>query len=946
MYVSPEVAEFREDCLGVEAAKEKIASMENRLHAGIVAGSGVFAPILMCEQGARKRGLDLAVAAEDARHWWTTGLVPVRSTPLASAARQEPPKPQAEPSEAKPQPGALASVEAALARGDLLPRPRAELLLKLCRLAEGMHPETFARYWPLLQDVAARLPAEERADFEAMKHTAPAAAARASGLEGEILAAVDAAAGAADSADARRRLSDAEATLTARWWWPFGRRRLWSALVEAWAAIDRGEALSRLKHLDSRTGRNLLLRWNDRAALAPGEWEKAVDALGAAPVTGVILEILERDEPVLKLSRPDVQAAADRLLDEMYPSFTEENRDEREKQSENRFERAVKLVRATAASEPEAAADVLQRLFRETARTPFFNDKWTARFNRLRQLLSQWHQLEPVRDRALPVIEKHSPEHLSAFCLAHWAAVGPLTEAEAREAWKTVAERCAKQPEESETWFLVTLLRRGLAREALAMARESARAERVTDTVRRAWLFENAGEASRHVKPEEVEDDVIARFLLQETPQRRGAFLRDLTEQGAKPLPREMWSRPELSSFVLDPEASTSRNPRRHAVEGWFKKNEPLERQFRGFVNLHGYGYYGHDELNPLLMRAIVAWGDEHPSEVGMLVGALWEEIRPRPHELSLMKLDLVRTALFDRCLAVFAAHPPQFHALFVRWLQSSLVENPIREYRPDGVYTWSLNERVAFLQSLLAAQKVAGCSARRCDEILATAIEKYPCTDELISAAAGLYASDKGLEGLGLPRPLKNPAQKEAWQLGVVRVSLKRLLMEMLVEAATTAAGTAPAAEAPEAPLVTAEPVAASSPLATLAVRFDIDRLQSAAYGLAAWKVLWHAVQPEMLASSILYEGDTAATLAHRENVFCIAIQGLDPSRLDRVQAALERSPEFLGVCATPRTQRVDGAFPEPLVGSGRVDSGGRLVEGGNAQAALTALQKEATPA
>ena len=95
-----------------------------------------------------------------------------------------------------------------------------------------------------------------------------------------------------------------------------------------------------------------------------------------------------------------------------------------------------------------------------------------------------------------------------------------------------------------------------------------------------------------------------------------------------------------------------------------------------------------------------------------------------------------------------------------------------------------------------------------------------------------------------------KNPAQKEAWQLGVVRVSLKRLLMEMLVEAATTAAGTAPAAEAPEAPLVTAEPVAASSPLATLAVRFDIDRLQSAAYGLAAWKVLWHAVQPEMLSS------------------------------------------------------------------------------------------------
>ena len=56
--------------------------MSAHIQGVIVAGSGVFLPILMCEQGARRRSLDLEVAAADARHWWDTGEVPLRATPL------------------------------------------------------------------------------------------------------------------------------------------------------------------------------------------------------------------------------------------------------------------------------------------------------------------------------------------------------------------------------------------------------------------------------------------------------------------------------------------------------------------------------------------------------------------------------------------------------------------------------------------------------------------------------------------------------------------------------------------------------------------------------------------------------------------------------------------------------------------------------------------------
>lgn len=43
-------------------------------------------PILVCEQGAKRRNLDLAVAAADARHWWQTGEVPLRATPRTAPA--------------------------------------------------------------------------------------------------------------------------------------------------------------------------------------------------------------------------------------------------------------------------------------------------------------------------------------------------------------------------------------------------------------------------------------------------------------------------------------------------------------------------------------------------------------------------------------------------------------------------------------------------------------------------------------------------------------------------------------------------------------------------------------------------------------------------------------------------------------------------------------------
>lgn len=113
---------------------------------------------------------------------------------------------------------------------------------------------------------------------------------------------------------------------------------------------------------------------------------------------------------------------------------------------------------------------------------------------------------------------------------------------------------------------------------------------------------------------------------------------------------------------------------------------------------------------------------------------------------------------------------------------------------------------------------------------------------------------------------------------------------------------------------------------LPVLGIRLDIDKLDSGAYGVAAWKVLWRAIIPSRLTGSLLFEGDTSATLQGAENVFVIAIQNVDEDVLSEVRAALESDPVFATVAGRPRFVVSTAAYEEPLVDAGRVEANGEL--------------------
>jgi len=82
MYISKAVVEFRKDALTVDEVQAKIQMVEKQMMGFVLFAQDTVSPTLMCEQGARKRGLDLEVAAADAKYWWETGYVPLHETPL------------------------------------------------------------------------------------------------------------------------------------------------------------------------------------------------------------------------------------------------------------------------------------------------------------------------------------------------------------------------------------------------------------------------------------------------------------------------------------------------------------------------------------------------------------------------------------------------------------------------------------------------------------------------------------------------------------------------------------------------------------------------------------------------------------------------------------------------------------------------------------------------
>jgi hypothetical protein len=108
LYVDRETVDFRSNAPTVEQAQAKEARVRSQMGGMDEAAAvmhGRTTAMLICEQSARRRGIDLEVAAADAGHWWETGQSPLRATPEAKPVEAKPAKEAADPVADKPAAG-------------------------------------------------------------------------------------------------------------------------------------------------------------------------------------------------------------------------------------------------------------------------------------------------------------------------------------------------------------------------------------------------------------------------------------------------------------------------------------------------------------------------------------------------------------------------------------------------------------------------------------------------------------------------------------------------------------------------------------------------------------------------------------------------------------------------------------------------------------------------
>ncbi len=87
IYIDQQLVDSRRRYPSLAGARLAMQQTHQNMRAAVGSASMAYrlGPILVCEEGAKLRKLDLRVAAEDAKHWWSTGEVPLRATPIKTA---------------------------------------------------------------------------------------------------------------------------------------------------------------------------------------------------------------------------------------------------------------------------------------------------------------------------------------------------------------------------------------------------------------------------------------------------------------------------------------------------------------------------------------------------------------------------------------------------------------------------------------------------------------------------------------------------------------------------------------------------------------------------------------------------------------------------------------------------------------------------------------------
>ena len=671
-------------------------------------------------------------------------------------------------------------VDAALAANLLRPKAKALLLLRLCHICSVVSPQKANAYWSQLASMGNNMPDDLASAFDDLRQSFEEQKASTRGFAGERIAEINAALSKPGRPEKEvRACLKAVEELVQKRFWPFGKEAVWQALVKAWAGIDRTYALTLSGRINPTLRSTVVRRMNRQKPLARDEWTALVKAASLQDAVAIARRILDSLQPDLDLP-PDVLPEAILSLAGL-PMFWTTETEDLCKEALDKIEKLVSLT-ATADRLP-CVFDSLKDAARELAARTALSGKWAELFHAVARMIAIGVSSGAVTDANAEAFTEGLPAHMIDFGRAHCSALLSTSDTARKKLGELL--NVAEVKAQAEAWFLVVLAIRNMGELSYSLAKESPRSAELLPRIRRAWLCNDPRAASTAVSPSDVEGDPAALILLRAPGGDRVDYLRELTQDGKKPLPAAVWAteeKPEekkgfwaslMSSGKTFDEAADEylkRNP----LYSSYRADTPEAQQFTEYLRFSGYGEYGHDLIDRALLEAFVPWADDNPDDVRALMHRMWEAIRP---EEDILKVDFLRNAIFTRCTTVFAAAPDVLTSDFLSWLKATLIDRSLAWQIGKTQYSLHYPESALASMCVRAALAVHGGSPARSDQLVEAALTRYPSQAGTAELAARLYNTGKEPFDLTLPWKTKGDVE-EAWQVGIIKNATEPIML------------------------------------------------------------------------------------------------------------------------------------------------------------------------
>jgi DNA-directed RNA polymerase subunit RPC12/RpoP len=671
---------------------------------------------------------------------------------------------------------AMKFIDLSLADTKLRPKARAFLLVRLCQMYQADSPEKANIYWNKLKAFKkSDIPDELNADIAELRDAMQQPPA-VKGFAAERMAEIETAMQYTESEPdkAGRYLRACELSLKERRW-PFGKDRIWLALIHVWTKTDRKQALKLCVKLNKLQRLQTVHQMNQKAPLTPDEWLVLEDAIGTSDVVNLVLAILE--DPWEQIDLPDrLVPEIGRSIGKPLSSMTKDNVQETVSVCLKRLQRLVSIQQ-----HPDRLSIIyliLKETFHSVASSHNFGSAWAYRFTTTAQIISLGVKYGILNEANSYHFLEKTPKHLIDFASAHYAAMtaDPKRADKALRAVRT----SATQKENSTGWFLVALVERGLSETALKLAEEQA--IRHIARVRRALLCKDPAAAGKSMSTTDLSNDLIGSFLLRSPGPDRIAYIRDITENGTKVLPYELWFR-EIVTTKESLEKSIQIYPR----------DLSKSRQFTEYVRISGYGGYEFERrrIEGALLETLNAWKEQQPDEVRSLLNAMWYVICPKLEQMDyavfLLALrfashpqlghilyEAVGSNAITYCLKLFAIEPEFLVNIFLTWVQRELVEKPLAVNKVS-LESWALVTTATGNLCIMAAHMVSPNLTVHSNYLLEVAFRRFEPGLRAVDSAAQLYYARSNVLDLTPPWNL-NSNHEEAWQLGVVKTAVRRI--------------------------------------------------------------------------------------------------------------------------------------------------------------------------